>query len=72
VGKFEGIPPPAESRNVSRRGSLYSGSAEMVAILPGTAGGKMGERNVKEGEVKEEKERGVLRATFVFPASLLC
>jgi hypothetical protein len=52
---------PEESRNVSRRGSIF-GSSEME--VPGSLNGK---RPVKEGEVREEKERGQLRATFVFP-----
>lgn len=61
---------PSESRVVSRRESLWDGGGSGDGA--GGIGGGIGrrERVVREGEVREERERGVLRATFVI--SSLC
>jgi hypothetical protein len=59
----------------SRPGSVLSGTAgnqqwEIDGIMGSFSNGK-GKTIVTEGEVREEKERAVLRATFVanFPSS---
>lgn len=53
---------PGESRVGSRRGSLGGGLENKEDSVTGRK-----ERVVREGEVREERERGVLRATFVSP-----
>jgi len=63
---------PSESRVASRRESLWDGGGSgdgAGGFGSGGAGGRR-ERVVREGEVREERERGVLRATFVI--SFLC
>jgi hypothetical protein len=67
--RSEGV-TPAGSRDVSRRPSAGAWDSDAG---PGAGTGVVGgipfprerERRVKDGEVKEERERGVLRATFV-------
>ncbi|KAK0103289.1 hypothetical protein ONS95_005321 [Cadophora gregata] len=55
---------PSESRVASRRESLWDGDGAAGGSGIGGGGGiGRRERVVREGEVKEERERGVLRAT---------
>lgn len=51
---------PEESRNASRTTSVFSTSIEGIEGLPGTQ-----RHTVKEGDVKKNREKGMLRATFV-------
>lgn len=64
---------PSESRVASRRESLWDGggSGDGAGGLGSGSAGGIGrrERVVREGEVREERERGVLRATFVISFS---
>lgn len=61
---------PEESRAGSRRTSVFGDMAGWEKMGNGERG--MGEKRVvKEGEVKEERERGILRATFVPPYRFL-
>ncbi|TAQ89555.1 hypothetical protein B7494_g2111 [Chlorociboria aeruginascens] len=55
--RSEGV-TPVESRNESRRGSTFHSATEKPEFgWPGR------ERVIKEGEIAEEKEKGILRAT---------
>ena len=69
--RSEGV-TPGGSREVSqsRRGSAVLG-LEIPVFGGGVDGGNgIGERRVvKEEEVREEKERGVLRAAYVVPVT---
>ncbi|CZR65756.1 uncharacterized protein PAC_15656 [Phialocephala subalpina] len=64
--KSEGV-TPSESRNVSRRGSFMgadrNGNGENWEDSVGGGVRREEKRNVKEGEVERERERGVQRAT---------
>ena len=65
LGSYEGTSSksegftPNQSRDASRRGSILG------VDIPETNGRE--KRVVKEGEVREEREKGVLRAAYVHP-----
>lgn len=65
--RSEGV-TPSESRNVSRRGSVIGVSAGWDDSV-GMGGLQRETRVVKEGEIREERERGALRAAYVLPCS---
>jgi hypothetical protein len=65
VTKSEGV-TPEESRNPSRGTSLLGAGGELDGLGQSW---KAERRVVGDEEVKVEKERGALRASFVFPFS---
>jgi hypothetical protein len=69
--RSEGV-TPSESRNASRRGSV-NGAAAGAAWDDSVGMGVLQreKRVVKEGEVREERERGALRAAYVILSSFL-
>lgn len=68
--RSEGV-TPAGSRNASRRTSVLGswesdgGPSTGTAVIGDMALGPKERKAVKDGQVKQERERGVLRATFV-------
>jgi hypothetical protein len=63
ASKSEGV-TPIHSQNPSRRASFLGTSPELEGML---LSWKAERKNVKEIQVREEKERGILRSSFVIP-----